>query len=607
MINKIFHFLSDVLSVLAGIVLLIVEQIKKGITVLISHPKETKTFLFFSGLLYFPVFLFLAFISVDVIASLTGARLTGVGHLLVFGIALAISGAFCLLNLRDRFLYKKRCYSSLSEWWHEGRYSAARRKAMYPPIKQKMLRTAVTGICIGKIGFGLLKRYVCIDLYDKHIANHIVIIGNSSAGKSSGPILTSLIANFQNCDENTPPPLTFLVVDPKPELCRKSSMCGKWTRILNPMAERGTSYGWDLYYDITKESPLDKITDRIRGIVNVIVQDGNEKNAFFQDSARNLLAGCLIYEFVAHGNNFIKSMRNILSADLDSYVKTVKSDQKCPKNSLMLLSEFGNEKDQSNATADIKKSLKQQTDVFTRSDTEWFLDTDVNQLMCSPECLDESISMFLSIKRADLYTFGVLFRLIISQCSEHLSRREDDNLNDKPVVILIDEFTNLGGTVPNFAENLGFIRSKKVTYVTIFQQYSQLEQLYGEKQARTILNMGHQLILSCEDTQLGKIFSDKAGEFTETKTSYKQTGGLFTYTSGEGTISQTKEKRIRVMDDLTSLVPRKESIAFINGNEYYRFDKCRYYMESTLLKRSEECERFHSQYAEADTTDDFVA
>lgn len=603
MVDRILKFLGDVTLIFIGLILWIVDQVKNGISFLITHPKEIKTFLIFSGLIFYPVFLALCYLSVNSITDLTDTRLTASGHLLVWGVALLLCGLLFLINLRDYFYYKKRCYSSFREWYHEERYSAARRKAMYPPIKQKMLHAAITGICIGKIGFGPLKRYVCIDLYDKLIANHIVIIGNSSAGKSSGPILTSLIANFMDFNENTPPPVTYLVVDPKPELCRLSSTGGKWTRILNPMAKRGTSYGWNLYYDITKDSPMDKITDRIEGIVNVIVQDNNDKNAFFQDSARNLLTGCLIYEFVAHGNNFIKSMHNILSTDLDSYVKKAKEDKKCPKKALMLMAEFGNEKDQSNATEDIKKSLKQQTAVFTRSDTEWFLDTEVNQLMCSPACLDKSISMFLSIKRADLYTFGVLFRLIISQCSEHLSRRNDDDPEDKPVVILIDEFTNLGGTVPKFAENLGFIRSKKVTYVTIFQQYSQLQKLYGKEEARTILNMGHQLILSCEDTELGKIFSDKGGEFTDTKTSYKQTGGIFSTPSGEETVSQTKEKRIRVMDDLTSLYPRFESIAFINGSEYIRFSKCRYYMEPELRKRSEDCVRFH-QYTESDIVEE---
>ena len=58
-------------------------------------------------------------------------------------------------------------------------------------------------------------------------------------------------------------------------------------------------------------------------------------------------------------------------------------------------------------------------------------------------------------------------------------------------------------------------------------------------------------------------------------------------------ITTTKEKRIRVMDDLASLVPRFEAIAFIQGSTYYRFSKFRYYLEPELKKRAEECKEYH--------------
>ena len=599
LLNIIFTLIGPIIWLITGVI----NAVKSAINFIITNKADTKKFLIFTGLIFYPIALVLCYLVVNTFKNTfhSGYGLTGHGHLVVWLFAILLCGVVGAVNVRDYFFYKKRCFGSLRQWHHEERYSAARRKQMYPPIRNELVSSEIKGLCLGKTGLGPLKKYICLDLYKKEIANHLVIIGNSSAGKSSGPILTSLIANFMNCDENTPPPVTYLVVDAKPELCRLSSSGGKWTRILNPKAKRGTSYGWNLYYDINFDSPMDVITDRINSVVDVIVHDDNPNNVFFQDSARNLLTGCLIYEFVVHHNNFIKSIHNILSTDLDEYVKKVKTDKKCPKNALMLLAEFGNENDKSNATEDIKKSLKQQTAVFTRSDTEWFLDTECNKLMCCPWDLDDSISMFLSIKRADLKTFGVLFRLIISQCSDHLSRRDEDDPSTKPVVILIDEFTNLGGTVPRFAEDLGFIRSKKVTYVTIFQQYSQLQKLYGKEEARTILNMGHQLILSCEDTELGKIFSDKGGEFKDTKTSYKRTGGILSTTVGEETVSETKEKRIRVMDDLTSLFPRFESIAFINGSEYIRFSKCRYYLEPELHKRSADCQRFHELTAADET------
>lgn len=326
--------------------------------------------------------------------------------------------------------------------------------------------------------------------------------------------------------------------------------------------------------------------------MEVIIEDSGRENAFFTESARNLLEGCLIYEYVVNGKSFIQSMQTLLKSDLTTYVGQIKEDLDCPKKVLMLLAEFGREGDTSNATEDIKKTLKQQTAVFTRSDTEWFLDPTVNPRMCHPALLDEHVSLFLSIQRADLKRYGVLFRLIITQCSTYLSRREDDDSTKPPVIIIVDEFTNLGGRIPDYTENLGFIRAKKVFFTTIFQQYSQVEALYGKEEARTILNMGHQLILSCEDPELGKIFSEKAGSFLERKYSVRKQG-LFGVTGNDSTVSMEHAKRVRVMDDLVSLYPRFESIAFINGSEYIRFKKCRYYLEKGLRERAETCEAFH--------------
>ncbi len=593
MIDILLNIVFFILGLIIFVIQWVSKMLSSFVNYVVTNKNELSKWFIFTGLFAYPLFVALMYGLVNLKTQYSEESLTLYGHLLVWLIALILNiGIVGGLNARNYMLYKKRCFANLREWWYEEPYSFNRRKAMYPPIPLKLLKSVVTGICIGRIGLGPFKRYLCLDLNDKSIANHIVIIGNSAAGKSSGPILTSLIANFMDCDDTTPPPVTYLVVDPKPELCELSSTGGKWTRILNPKAERGTCSGWDLYFDLDQDSTMDEITDRINSIVEVVVQDNNADNAFFQDSARNLLSGCLIYEYVVKGNNFIKSIRNILSSDIDSYVQKVKADKKTPRKAIMLLAEFGKEDDKSNATEDIKKSLKQQTAVFTRDDTEWFLDTDINQDVCNPYFLDQNISIFLSIQRADLETYGVLFRLIISQCSDYLSRRPESDKNN-PVVILVDEFTNLGGKLPRFCENLGFIRSKKVTYITIFQQYSQLQKLYGKEEARTILNMGHQLILSCEDTELGKIFSDKAGEFKDYKTSYKQHGLILKTPLEEETVTETKEKRIRVMNDLTSLNDRFEAIAFINGNKYMRFSKCRYYLEPKLKARSDECIKFH--------------
>ena len=562
-----------------------IRQIKK-------NKKAIKTFMIFTGLVFFPVFLILGYLAAIMFASLflEEIRVTGACHAFAWIFALFCCGALLLVNLYNMAFRKKRCFSSIREWVGEEAYSMARARAMYPPVSRELLYKEITGLCLGMVRTVGGVRYVCIDPDNPHVANHTLVNGNTGSGKSSGLVMTSLIANFKNSDNETPPKAAYLVIDPKPELYKLSCKGSKWARMLNPKAPRGMSYGWDLYYELDENSDIDKVSDVIGTIVSVIVQDTNEKNAFFQDSARNLLCGALIFEYVVNRRNFIQSMRIVLSSQLDAYVKDVMANERCPQKVVMLISEYGGDDKKTDALKDIQLSLRQQAAVFTRSDAEWFLDTDINKMACSPRLLDESVSLFLSIPRADLEYFGVLFRLITTQCISHLARRKDYDKNKSPVIFILDEFTNLGGKIPNFCENLGFIRSKKVLFVPIIQQYSQLEELYGKEEARTILNMGSLLVLTCEDVQLAKILSDKAGEFTSYSASYANNGTKYP----AHTLTEKKEKRIRVMDDLASLVPRFESIVFINGSQYFRISKCRYYQMPAFKSYSDECRELNS-------------
>lgn len=538
------------------------------------------------GIYFFPILLVIGYFLTNNYVLQDYESLTFLGHLALWG----MTGISCIgigiLNLYLYYSRGKRCFASLTEYIAEERFSRERARAMYPTLSGNLLFSKPIGVVLGKMGFGILKKYVCIDVFDKSIANHIAIVGSSAAGKSSGPILTSLITNFQN----EKPPIAYLVIDTKPELANLTVTDERWGRTLNPGSRQ--DWGYDLYWMLDKKSTNDEVYSVMRAISEVLIPEANRQNSFFSNNARNLLCACLMFEY-GQERNFIDSIRCLLQQDLLEYITTIKNMVNPHHRIYMLLSEIKAD-DKSNALHDIRKTLKENLEVFMRDDVAWFLDTKFNKKMCTPKDLDKGISLFLSIKREDLKQYNVLFRLIISQTMEHLSRREEGNPQLIPVVMVLDEFVNLGAPIPNYCENLGFIRSKRVTFVTIFQQYSQLQELYGKEQARTILNMGHLLVLSTEDTELGKILSDKAGEFWEEKVDHRRIGTFIKTKEDAEHVVQSRERRIRVMDDLASLGPRFESIAFINGGEYYRFDKCRYYLEKELREYAEKCKEINS-------------
>ena len=576
------------------------EKLIKAVNWYKKNRIAVNTAVIFSGLLFYPLFLAVWYIIFNAIKTLRGAeRLTFGGHATVWGYALITCLVPCMKNLIDFLVHHKRCFADPVEYFTEEKYSPERAKAMFPLIDKRYLYDKPTGIVIGKTRQFGIHKYICIDPYNRDIANHILINGNSKAGKSSGPVITSLLSYFagRKSDTDIPEKISWVVIDTKPELADICTHGDPDIMVLNPADLK--SPGWNLYAGINRGSSDDEIANTIISIIEVLIPE-DKKNAFFVDSARSLLEGCLFYEYKVNGLNFVRSVKKILEEDLDSYVTKIKEDEKTPQKALSLLSEYGRQKnsrgeyemDMSNAVQDIKKQVKQKMEIFTREDVFHFLDTDDNPTMCDASMPDQGISIFLSIKRSDLKYYNVLFLIIIRQILDMLSRRDDYDPMLPPCVMMLDEFHNLGGKIPDYAENLGYIRSKKVILVAIIQQYSALVKLYGREDAEMIVDASIDVILSLENNDLGRRLSAKAGEFDEMRTNYQKSGTLFSAPSGHETVSYQRTPVIRVMDDFSSLLPRNETISFIDGR-YYRFDKVRYFNIPWMRNRAEANKRFN--------------
>lgn len=560
--------------------------------------KKIKTLVIFTGIYFYPCALLIAYIYWRVweYAIAPPNPFINIPHIptsTIPLIALIFPLIILMRNARDYVFRRKKEFTSFREYRKGELYSRERAIAMFPPIPHKYLSSKPNGIVIGKtMLYHLIPKYFRIDPHDPNMANHILINGNSGAGKSV-MIITSLLSYFMGKKINQKQKkLSWVVIDTKPELAKICTCGDKDTVILNPAKPK--KGGWNLYASINYDSPMDEIANVVKTIVEVIIVS-DPKNEFFVDSARSLLEGGLIYEFYINHLTFMPAMEKILSSDLDEYVTNIQKDDRTPTKVLMLLAEYGKKenekgqlkKDDSNAAADIKKQLKQKTDVFTREDVSLFLDATSNPIMYDASMVDQGISFFLSIKRSDLKYYRMVFLLIVSQIMDYLSQREDYDNNVPPCIMVLDEFHNLGSRIPNFTENLGYIRSKKVILITIIQQYHKLVALYGENEAQTIVNGSIDVLLTLEDTKLGEEFSKKAGEFEEVHKTYNSANNSHTY-------STKKEKVLRNMQDFSSLVPRSEVAIFIDG-KYYRMNKVKYYKNKKLKKQAEENKQIYKE------------
>ena len=134
--EKLLDIIFTIIGLIIWLITGVIDAVKSAINFIITNKADTKKFLIFTGLIFYPVALIICYLFVNTFKNTfkSGYGLTGYGHLMVWLAALLLCGVVCAVNIRDYLFYKKRCFGSLRQWHHEERYSAARRKQMYPPI-----------------------------------------------------------------------------------------------------------------------------------------------------------------------------------------------------------------------------------------------------------------------------------------------------------------------------------------------------------------------------------------------------------------------------------------------------------------------------------------
>lgn len=108
--------------------------------------------------------------------------------------------------------------------------------------------------------------------------------------------------------------------------------------------------------------------------------------------------------------------------------------------------------------------------------------------------------------------------LFISQAFMGLIReadRQPDGSLPVPVRFMLDDFANL--QIPQVDNVLSIIRSRNIWATLLLQSTNQLDALYGEARARSIMgNCDTHLVLAFQDPESARVFSDRADALPST-------------------------------------------------------------------------------------------
>ena len=507
--------------------------------------------------------------------------------LIMFGISLGCFILILSINIK-RYLYDGQREFDPFKRKNVVELSSDKRRAQHQPVPREFLSKNSDGLTIGKYQ----NRYVTLPFKDS--PEHILIIGSPGSGKST-TLLNGLIWNF-NFESKEKKLGAVLAIDVKPELQKKSALSSSDdTKVINPTIIGGAdNYGFDLWYGLNQKSSDDEIKERMEMIARAIVPDLSDDNIHFSSNAQKILSAFLMYGF-RKGLSLADTIIRVMHVPVEDFIAEIVTDPDMKNHTKIVGKVKSFEGNNSDEFASIKDTLEKDLDIFDTESVKYCFSGNPNKV--TPEDLINGTSVFLAIPDHLITMYKTIFGLIMEICLKYLTSVPEEKLTDKrPVWCLIDE----GGTVyvPSLLDVASRGRSKKIQLTIVAQSYSQLEDLYGDKNARSIMDCCKTtIVFSCNDTKTAESISKWTGYYRETKLSYHSGGSLID--SNSSTNQSVEYRPVMDISDIKNLEKNNEVLAFVKGDRFL-VQKAPYYTIPLLNKKSEEIVRRNLSAKEAE-------
>lgn len=191
----------------------------------------------------------------------------------------------------------------------------------------------------------------------------------------------------------------------------------------------------------------------------------------------------------------------------------------------------------------------------------------------------EKTAVFIAIPETDP-TYNFLANLLFTTAMRVLPKVADGILQGKNEKISakellhfrywLDEFAQIG-KIPSFTEALSSMRSREQSAGIIVQAKGQVEHLYGENQADTIINNCATMVyLGTNDKKTMEYFSMRAGKQTITQRSQSKT---YSYHNGSSSESEQHQGRDLLTPDEITKIPLDETLVYYSRQNVFRDKK----------------------------------
>ncbi|MCX2865360.1 type IV secretory system conjugative DNA transfer family protein [Paucibacter sp. PLA-PC-4] len=196
-------------------------------------------------------------------------------------------------------------------------------------------------------------------------------------------------------------------------------------------------------------------------------------------------------------------------------------------------------------------------------------------------------SIYVRIPPHRLASARPLLSLFFSQLVSLNTRRlpEQDSTLRYQCLLVNDEFTAMG-RVPIITSSAAFLAGYNLRLLTVVQAMSQLDAVYGDKEARSFAtNHGLQILFAPREQRDANEYSEMLGHFTERATSHGRSRSF----SGKGqtTVSRndSEQRRALLLPQEFKELGSERLVIIMEGCKPILGDKIRYYREPVFQQR----------------------
>ncbi len=174
--------------------------------------------------------------------------------------------------------------------------------------------------------------------------------------------------------------------------------------------------------------------------------------------------------------------------------------------------------------------------------------------------------MFLTGNSSTDKIFAPVTNLLMSVIMTVISDGPDNFDDERRVYFILEEFTSLGH-IAQLKDFLKLSSSKNICVIIAYQDFQEIERIYGEKEARSIINNISTLIcLGINEPDAARYLSSALGKITYTEKIQNENVSMNENKEGFSinTVEQEKTKLLVSETDLMNL-PALQAYANING------------------------------------------